>query len=233
MNEGKPRRDAMLAQASYTARRDEATRASALPGRGLISRESLEVAPETQPSVVVAGPRRHTIAPGETFASIARRYYGTDRLGESLREYNRGRISRGALRPGELLVVPPRDDLPSRGGWVVQAPARPVVAEPARIAREPEARSGRADDADDAVRRGTGFVEAERRRPLRSSARPAPRLRAIYHVVGTDETPRTIARDRLGDPARAAEIVNLNHDLLTSEGRWKPGLRILLPPDAD
>jgi hypothetical protein len=66
----------------------------------------------------------------------------------------------------------------------------------------------------------------------RAAIRSARRPRAVVHVVRPDETPRSIARDRLGDAGRADEILNLNHDRLASEGRWRPGLRILLPPDA-
>jgi hypothetical protein len=54
----------------------------------------------------------------------------------------------------------------------------------------------------------------------------------MVHVVGPDETPRSIARDRLGDARRANEIIELNRDQLATEGRWRAGLRILLPADA-
>ena len=66
-------------------------------------------------------------------------------------------------------------------------------------------------------------------RPSQTSRRPCCDL---VHVVGPRETVRSIARDRLGDSRRADEIIELNRDLLTTQGRLTTGDRILLPPDA-
>ncbi len=59
----------------------------------------------------------------------------------------------------------------------------------------------------------------------------APEGGYAIHVVRPYETLRGIARDRLGDPARFAEIAELNRDLLAA-GRFTPGMRLLLPQDA-
>ncbi len=72
----------------------------------------------------VAGPRNHTIDQGETFESLAHRYYGSDLYAESLRHLNKDRISGGGLRPGDQLVIPSREELDAVGGWVVQTPSR-------------------------------------------------------------------------------------------------------------
>ena len=228
--EGLPRRDPLLAQAAWNRTRvDKTTPGTDSPERVATTLETAGGPRENRSRGVAAGPRRHTIAPGETLDSIARRYYGSSQLGESLREFNRGRIGRGGPRPGDLLVIPPREELSTAGGWVVQAPARPKVetipADAAEEATPPRPVRGARPRAEtlsiDRAESSSALLED---RPRRS--------RAIYHVVGPDESPRSIARVRLGDSRRADEIVNLNHDLLTTEGRWKPGLRILLPPDA-
>src|SRR5262249_55242467 len=134
------------------------------------------------------------------------------------------------------LVIPSRDELNASGGWVVPTPPR--------LLREP-ASNGTADETAPSYRRpldqpnevadpGGDAASIERMETrferLNEPARPRPA--AIVHVVGPDETPRSIARDRLGNPRRASEIIELNQDRLAAEGRWRPGLRILLPSDA-
>jgi nucleoid-associated protein YgaU len=52
------------------------------------------------------------------------------------------------------------------------------------------------------------------------------------HVVRRYETLRSIARTRLGDPHRSTEIAALNRDLLGPDNLLKPGLRLILPDDA-
>jgi general secretion pathway protein D len=230
-NERLPQRDPMVAQAGWSrARADETRVETGSAGEPLAAPETSAVSRESRPRGVVAGPRRHTIAPGETFTSIARRYYGSDQLAESLHEFNRGRIARGGPRPGDLLVIPPREELPSVGGWVAQAPSLPMF-EPVRRNTTEETKASRP------VRRGpretaTSPIDSAEFRSAPGANGARERSRAVFHVVGPSETPRSIARDRLGDARRAEEIVDLNHDLLAAEGRWKAGLRILLPPDA-
>jgi hypothetical protein len=226
-----PYRDPMLARAAWNREpRDETKIAGGSSERVLIASATSGGARENRPRGVVAGPLRHTIAPGETLASVAQRYYGSSQPAESLREFNRGRIARGGPRPGDLLVIPPREELPSVGGCVVQARSRPTF----------ESVTAQSDDetaASRPVRWGppepsTGPIDPADFRSAPGADRPRGRPKTVWHVVGPDETPRTIARERLGDARRAEEIVNLNHDLLAAEGRWKSGLRILLPPDA-
>ena len=198
-----PRRDPMLARAGWSP-----DRAEEKPAPKKFEQEDVLASPERSPHRVVAGPRRHTVGAGETLEAIAGRYYGSRQYAVSLGEFNRGRIARSGLRPGDLLVIPPRDELPEVGGWKVQVSGN-------------EDRAGM-QAPDEEANRGAFHLT-----PL-LTARP----RAINHLIGPDETPRSIARDRLGDPSRAEEIVRLNQRLLAKEGRWKAGLRILLPPDA-
>jgi nucleoid-associated protein YgaU len=53
------------------------------------------------------------------------------------------------------------------------------------------------------------------------------------HVVGRFESLRGIARDRLGDPRRASEIVALNRNVVSSiNDRLVAGQNLRLPRDA-
>jgi general secretion pathway protein D len=213
-NERIPRRDDMLALAAW--RPDRAGKADGTP-RADEDRAPTLAAAETEGAAtnrVVAGPRRHTIVPGETLPSIARRYYGSDRYAESLGQFNQGRIARGGLQPGDLLVIPPREDLSGSGGWVEASRARSLSRTPS-------------DGAAVVTARSPWPGRDQPNEPSRS------RPRAVYHVIGPGETPRSIARERLGDAGRAREIIDLNQARLAAEGRWRPGLRILLPPDAE
>ncbi len=225
MGQGAPRRDAMLTRTAWTPDRLDAAKNE--PSRAEYRVSAPAIAPGGNGigiGAVVAGPRRHTIAQGESLASIARLYYGSGRYAEPLGQFNRGRIARGGLRPGDLLVIPAREELDSTGGWAV--PPRPRVAAGPGPSRP-------ADESGDSRLRPDSSVTAWGEPPsMRRLVASARRPRAITHVVGPHETPRSIARDRLGDARRAQEIIDLNHDLLATEGRWTPGLRILLPPDA-
>jgi hypothetical protein len=236
-NERIPRRDQMLARAVWQPDRVDEARKPAEPDERRETRPAAAAETQGAPSGrVVAGPRRHTIVRGETLESITRQYYGSDRYAESLRQFNQGRIARGGLRPGDLLVIPPRDELSASGGWVI--PTRPRFGlEPAgggdtgdvarsrrRREAQPDESAGSRNDPTSFEPRGTRYErtpEPGRRRPT-----------AVVHVVGPNETPRSIARDRLGDSRRAREIIELNQDRLAAEGRWRPGLRIVLPSDA-
>jgi general secretion pathway protein D len=139
MSQAYPRRDPMVAQAAWTSNSANGVKAQSQPANQgwttpAVTRQRTQPQPADQgwttparvtrspgirPGAVVAGPRRHTIVQGETLSSIARLYYGSDHYAESLRKYNRGRIARDGLRPGDLLVIPPREEL-GGGGWVVQ-----------------------------------------------------------------------------------------------------------------
>jgi nucleoid-associated protein YgaU len=52
------------------------------------------------------------------------------------------------------------------------------------------------------------------------------------HVVRRHETLRSIARDRLGNPHRTGEIIELNRELLGPAGQPTVGQRLILPEDA-
>ena len=53
-------------------------------------------------------PRRHRVRAGETLYAIARRYYGDGDKWRTILRANRDRLpSPGALRAGQVLVIPP------------------------------------------------------------------------------------------------------------------------------
>jgi nucleoid-associated protein YgaU len=69
----------------------------------------------------------------------------------------------------------------------------------------------------------------------RVTARPrisAPINRPIYKVHRYD-TLRSIARDTLGDPRRASEILALNRDIIDDPAHLISGQLLELPEDAD
>ena len=214
-------------------RRDEARRASS-PERPSTAAEDSAGAPGSRL-------RRRGRRPASAYDRAGRdlrdrspgSYYGSDQLAESLRDFNRG-----PDRTGRPATGGPARDPAARGTPLGRRLGRPG---PSRTAFEPVP-AGRRSRTTSALTAGpVGGTDRERLRTDRpgrvrdrASATDRPRrdARAVVHVVGPDETPRSIARDRLGDARRADEIVELNHDLLATEGRWRPGLRILLPPDA-
>ena len=119
------------------------------------------------------------------------------------------------------------------GGWTVPGSPRaaldPSASEALASRRSTQPSRGRrpslGDDRDSAW---TDLPEAQ---AARAAVRPARRSGAPLHVVRPGETPRSIAQDRLGDARRAHEIIELNHEQLAKEGRWRPGLSIRLPAD--
>jgi nucleoid-associated protein YgaU len=195
--------------------------------------------PGLRPGAVAAGPRRHTVADGETFASIAQLYYGSAHYDEALRRFNRGRIAGpGWLTPGDLLVIPDvaqLDVLPTRPGRPESAPAPARAPEPpARglVPDPPRRAEVRAGWMDRASRRDGGDPGAIATGSAGPAADPARRGEPRVHYVRRYETLRSIARDRLGDARRAVEIIELNPDRLRDSSHLAPGLRLLLPPDA-
>ena len=139
-------------------------------------------------------------------------------------------LARRRSPPGPSCGCPPRAELAR-----ATRPAAPGHrAAPAPAAEPPASAHAAAagpDVADAAVQRSSFEVEAPppRRGPrpmTRPSSRAARPSRApadgggdIYpiHVVGRFESLRSIARDRLGDSRRAAEILALNRDTLRSQ----------------
>jgi general secretion pathway protein D len=196
---------------------------------------------------VAAGPRRHTVVGGETFATIAQLYYGSARYDQALRWANRGMIARPErLSAGDLIVIPQVDQLDASQIRPVRsiaatatvpasapAPLPIAVATGAAGLNLPGSSAAQFEAANRTVRRDRENVGdgSPGSRPRSSSAGPSRALRPV-HVVRRDETLLSIARDRLGNSHRADEIIELNQDRLPDTNQLTPGQRLLLPFDA-
>jgi hypothetical protein len=192
-----------------------------------------------RPGAVAAGPRRHTVSPGESFDSIAAIYYGSARYEDALWQYNRGRFPRPEwLAAGDVLVVPPVRELGTPAGHIgfarstalnggaVQAHAGDARLE---LPGSSESRAGSLDP--DLVRAGNLNPDGTAR-SMRTAVDLEPRRELAIHVVQRYETVRSIARDRLGDARRAGEIIELNAGRVGESTKLTPGQRLLLPEDA-
>ena len=236
-----PRRDPFVAQAGLVLDRTPSRTDIQVPLdlRAQTGLQTQRQSPGPRPGAVSAGPRRHTVAAGETFASIANHYYGSTSYEAVLWRANRIRFPRPErLAAGDLIIVPTVEHIDSsagRGGWkpVDQAPARATLAratdaeldspqsDPSPRARtQPSPPVGRVRTRDTAGRLT--------RRPASTAKSPEPPV----HIVHRYETLRSIARDRLGDVRRVDEIVELNRDRLSDDDRLTPGLLLYLPADA-
>jgi nucleoid-associated protein YgaU len=178
--------------------------------------------PPTPGTASAESPRKHLVATGETFGTIAREYYGSENYAPRLWWANRGKVAwPQALAAGTTITVPPVDQLETL------LPVSPAVPEQ-HLAQQP------------------GPVETEPAPapfPIQVSSAgqtgQAPQSAALtqaggyaVHVVRRHETLRSIARDRLGNPHRSAEITELNRELLGPAGQLTVGQRLILPEDA-
>ncbi len=190
-----------------------------------------------------AGQGRHVVRDGEDLWSIAKKHYGSGRYYQAIWDANRDRIaSPESIPAGTELRMPAAAEL-ARG----PAPAAPRPADPASEAPASASRPRPAPTVDAAMQRASFEVEAPARPRARAPARDPAVVRAAaidralradegdvspVHVVGRFESLRSIARDRLGDSRRAAEILALNRDTLGTSDRPVPGQHLRLPRDA-
>ncbi len=236
-----PKRDTFVAQAGLVLDRGPSRTETQVPVnlRAQPELQDRRRPPGPRPGAVSAGPRRHTVADGETFAIIAEHYYGSANYETGLWRANRGRFPRPErLTAGDLLVVPPIEELDistSRGGWtqVDHAASRETLVrandEEVDSPRSAASRRARTQPPPQVSR---GKVRDTTGRPTRTPASPERSSEPRVHIVHRSETLRSIARDRLGDARRVEEIVELNRDRLSDDDRLTPGLLIYLPADA-
>jgi len=232
-----PRRDAMVNQASWNV--DSSHTAGSVAESLHREPDEPRPLPASQRSTrlstggMMAGPRRHSVENGETFASIAQLYYGSTRYERALWWANRGKFPRpGQLKAGDLLIVPAAEELEAVPGRDEITDSTHVA--PRKTASEfvlPAASSGTPRSAS----RPASIARAEpsdRRSSTPRGASNGRRRNPPVHVVGPRETLRSIARDRLGDSHRADEIAELNQDRLLESGVLAPGQTLVLPFDA-
>lgn len=169
--------------------------------------------------------RHHVVHPGEDFPSIARDYYGSARLAGALWWVNRTTVAwPGALVAGVKIVIPPIEQI--EGG---SAGSR--ISRAAKI--DPQVQQASKRESAEKLVDGwaaTHLVPDPHQKHPATDSLP-PQCGYAVHVVQPLETLRGIAHDRLGDPRRFQEIVELNQDML-ADGRISQGMRLLLPQGA-
>lgn len=174
--------------------------------RNLVLADPVKPAAEPAPAASPKAGRTHVVASGENFYTISQALYGSGRYYRALHAANKAEVPKiEKLYVGTALRVPLVEDLDPDLILADDAPA----ASPA-VAARPKARRA-----------------APRPEPVDD---PKP-TRATY-VVGPRDTPRTIARDTLGDAHREDEIIKLNLDRLGDDNRFAAGTRLTLPEGA-
>ena len=200
----------------------------------------------------------HVVERDENFWTISRLYYNSGRYYKALWKANADKHPDiGVLHVGDVIIVPPVEDLDS--AYFVTARAKPDAApgprrgDPDR-AKQADAAIGASESplSLSAVRRVSRQERGARRDDNgatgtdRDSAEPEvppdPRSRkrtgssnqasrSTYKVRPFD-TLRSIARDTVGDPNRAAEILELNRELIADPAQLTAGQVLNLPDDA-
>lgn len=134
---------------------------------------------------VAAGQRVHTVAAGESAASLANKYYGERDLGDLLLRYN-GKPGR-VIRPGERLTIPFCEVYRARPGdtWSVLAKSRLGRASTSPVLAELN-----------------GYAPGE---PLRVGARIVFPV-VLRHTLARGESLSTLATRFYGDARKAATL---------------------------
>lgn len=159
--------------------------------------------------------RKQVVAGGDSFETLARKHYGDARYARALWWANRDRVAwPDAPVDGKRLVVPGLGELEPRMVLAgKKAPAAIPALEPIGPRRDPEAVAA-------------SFTEGP----------PEPASEDLggvaVHVVRPDDTLRIIAREKCGDERKALEIMALNRDALSKDGRPRVGQCLILPAPA-
>ncbi|MCC7292736.1 MAG: LysM peptidoglycan-binding domain-containing protein [Phycisphaerales bacterium] len=166
----------------------------------------------------------YQVQPGDTYARIARMYYGSERHAEFLRTSNADIFNGGPLRDGVRIRIPA---LPSPGA---PALASALGNQPADGARPGE--SGKP---------GTAPPKPGAAGAKGASGKPAPKAAGAgtpaggagrTHLVRAGETFYTIAKRELGSAGRWKELLALNHDLVDGEPKNLRAGHVLKMPNS-
>ncbi len=165
----------------------------------------------------------YQVQPGDTYARIAKMYYGSERHAEFLRTANADIFNGGALRDGVRIRIPA---LPAPGSPALASAAGKQPADGAKPGET--ARPGAAP-----LKVGTPAKDAP--------AKPAPKSAGVgtpaagagrTHVVKAGETFYTIAKRELGSAGRWKELLALNHDLVDGEPKNLRAGHVLKMPNS-
>jgi nucleoid-associated protein YgaU len=172
-------------------------------------------------NVVVFDEARYPVRQGDTYASISKLKYGSDRFAEALGLYNRERDPRLTTpQAGQIVFVPPAEILEKRYRSAISVGG-----------------SGPADAGKPDLRRDApvAFNQVDTRPtgPMGGvSPRPNFGPKEKTYRVRTGDTLWNIAKQRLGNGERWAEILRMNRDVLPEISRLQDGLILKLPADA-
>jgi nucleoid-associated protein YgaU len=170
---------------------------------------------------------RYPVRAGDTYASISKLKYGSERYAEALALYNRERNPRMTVpQAGQVVMVPPAEILEKRYRTAINtgsaAPAEGTVA------GRPDARR------ETPVAYNTGDSRPLTTSPAGGGVSPRPSFGAKdkTYRVRTGDTLWNIAKQTLGNGERWTEILRMNRDVLPEISRLQDGLILRLPADA-
>jgi nucleoid-associated protein YgaU len=167
----------------------------------------------------------HRPRAGETYASIAKEQYGSERFEAALAAFNRDRDARlETVAPGRPVYVPPLEQLRRRYGNLIGPDSAAPRSAPA--APSPLSQYTPPSTPPDVVPAG-GTVRDSLAKPAGAAAAELPRYR-----VRTDDSLYLIAKKTLGDGERWRDIWKLNQDLLKGSTQIEIGMVLKLPADA-
>lgn len=155
--------------------------------------------------------RQLPISNTDTFESISKRAYGTDRYAAALKEYNKNHpaagpsLSRGFLQQGETIMIPDQGKLD------------------AMSPRSSAPTSGLGTSLRNQTIQQTGFQSVQ------PSANIQTAQGATYSVKGNNENFYTIARTLYGNGDRWSEIYELNKDRFQSMDVIPAGTLLTIP----
>lgn len=168
-------------------------------------------APRVQPTDQT---RKRIVTADDSFESLSEAFYGDARYARALWWANRNEVAwPGALTAGKRLVIPAPGELEPR---MIVSPDPVGVA----LASKPKPRPTNPPH-------DPGVQLASFKLPEKEKDRDEGGF--SIHVVRPDDTLRLIAREICGDERKALEIIALNRDILTPEGRIRVGQRLLMP----
>jgi nucleoid-associated protein YgaU len=228
---------------------------SVVPASAQVVASKEKPTPATHAAVTQA--LQYHVLPGDSFESIAKKFYGSKHYASLLWWANRRSVAwPEALKPGCIVIVPPLQQMaaarlarsPSRSQTATPAPMPMATGPPApfpiavpfargatelRSFSDPRVeRVGLTSPPVRARNAPSEFREGQLNADDQLSNSAAEGGGYSVHIVRKDETLHSIAAQRLGDVRRSHEIADLNRDLLGKDARLTPGERLLLPDDA-
>lgn len=162
--------------------------------------------------------RKRVAVADDSFESLSKAFYGDARYARALWWANRNEVAwPGALTAGKRLVIPAPGEL---------EPRMIVSPDPVGVALASKPKPQPTNPPHD-----PGVQLASFEQPAGEPEKEKDRDEGGFsiHVVRPDDTLRLIAREMCGDERKALEIIALNRDILTPEGRIRVGQRLLMP----